>query len=399
MVDIAPLAESVEADGGVDASDATHPQDATVETLDSSELDGDASAEGGGDADAGADADADAQVCSAGTEDCDMDPSTDCNDLASDPEHCGACGHDCYGGACVSGRCKPVLMATGLPRPFEIIKDEDFIFGTGAWTDGQVWKVPLAGCATPENCASYLSIPGSNYQHIAHDQFTLYFVDKGVERLLRVDKDGKDECDLAVDQSKLSGVAVDDQYVYWSTEDDGRVWRKDKECGSGVPEPLVEGATTPYGLRLDAAGLFWNQKTGGGVHAVTLDGATKMAVWTGESPGENMWGLAVDDKWVYWRDGFHYYTYGTARVMRGRKDGSGEVQELASDEPNPRFIDVDDTHVYWTIRDAIHRMRKDGTGNVEVMADELSGSHGILVDDNVVYFCTYSGGELFRVAK
>lgn len=31
-------------------------------------------------------------------------------DLASDPSHCGACGHDCAGGDCKAGRCQPLAV-------------------------------------------------------------------------------------------------------------------------------------------------------------------------------------------------------------------------------------------------------------------------------------------------
>jgi hypothetical protein len=34
-------------------------------------------------------------------------------DVASDPKNCGACGHDCLGGACDAGACQPALVTTG----------------------------------------------------------------------------------------------------------------------------------------------------------------------------------------------------------------------------------------------------------------------------------------------
>lgn len=33
------------------------------------------------------------------------DATTPCENVDSNPNHCGACFHDCQGGACVGGRC------------------------------------------------------------------------------------------------------------------------------------------------------------------------------------------------------------------------------------------------------------------------------------------------------
>src|SRR5690349_21776850 len=42
-------------------------------------------------------------------------PEVACGDvcavLNADPAHCGACGHDCLGGACVGAKCQPVILA------------------------------------------------------------------------------------------------------------------------------------------------------------------------------------------------------------------------------------------------------------------------------------------------
>jgi hypothetical protein len=35
-------------------------------------------------------------------------------DVQTDKEHCGQCSHSCQGGACVSGKCQPVVVATNL---------------------------------------------------------------------------------------------------------------------------------------------------------------------------------------------------------------------------------------------------------------------------------------------
>lgn len=43
-----------------------------------------------------------------------------CVDTTSNPQHCGACGHDCLGGSCAAGKCQPVVLWTAPSPPLEI---------------------------------------------------------------------------------------------------------------------------------------------------------------------------------------------------------------------------------------------------------------------------------------
>ncbi|PKN31294.1 MAG: hypothetical protein CVU63_24695 [Deltaproteobacteria bacterium HGW-Deltaproteobacteria-20] len=60
---------------------------------------------------------------------------------------------------------------------------------------------------------------------------------------------------------------------------------------------------------------------------------------------------------------------------------------------------VDDTYAYWTTTESVRRTRKDGSGEVETLATGLSGPHAIVVDDKAVYFGTSWGESVFKLAK
>src|SRR5215467_10227089 len=65
--------------------------------------------------------------------------------LSSDPKNCGACGHDCLGGTCVTGICQPVIIANGVTDLEGLAIDAANVY----WTDaigGGVFSCPLAGC-------------------------------------------------------------------------------------------------------------------------------------------------------------------------------------------------------------------------------------------------------------
>ena len=392
LVSIPELAEhSTEAGSDAEAG----PQDASVEA-DATLPEADATLP---EADVDAQSEDVADQCEAGTIDCDGDMSNGCEQVLNNAEHCGRCGHDCLGGTCAGGACQPLLLANGIQNPYGLVKDFDYVYGTGDDANGQVWKVPVDGCVAPENCASLLSSGGARYKDIALDDEALFFTDKSANRVVRIQKTGGAECVLATGQQTPVGIAVDDTYVYWAAQSGNEIWRASKACASGSPpEVIIVSTPSPQLLRLDASGLYWTSLDGGLVSWASVDGTSTEPVWSGSTPGNFMFGLAMDDQWVYWREGYHLSSSGTARVARAPRDRSGTLEVLADDQVNPRYLAIDETHVYWTADDAVRRVAKAG-GDVQTLAQGYPSAHGIVVDEAAVFFCTYYGGELYKVAK
>jgi hypothetical protein len=48
-----------------------------------------------------------------------------CTDTNTDPNNCGACGHNCLGGACVAGQCQPVILSANQSQPTFLTLDGD----------------------------------------------------------------------------------------------------------------------------------------------------------------------------------------------------------------------------------------------------------------------------------
>src|SRR5262245_1828025 len=57
-------------------------------------------------------------------------PPPPCNvtKVATDPFHCGVCGHSCFGGTCVDGKCKPIAIVTGLTTPLGLAVAGDHLY-------------------------------------------------------------------------------------------------------------------------------------------------------------------------------------------------------------------------------------------------------------------------------
>src|SRR5688572_29963206 len=54
-----------------------------------------------------------------------MDGGASCTgvDLATDRDHCGACGHSCIGGLCNQGICQPIILVADQDGPQEVVVD------------------------------------------------------------------------------------------------------------------------------------------------------------------------------------------------------------------------------------------------------------------------------------
>jgi hypothetical protein len=387
-----PGLEPLPGDGGSesDASDAGSEVvvDATAEESSDSEVDGlpvDANAE-------------DTALCASDTADCDGDMSNGCEDLATTPAHCGRCDHDCLGGDCLSGKCQPVVLASGVGAIQAIVKDAAFVYGTAA-KGGSVWRAPVNGCPDPSGCAEVLSTPGTEYRDIATDGEGLFFTDEAEGRVARIGKDGQNECTLAGGVSSPIGIAVDDTYVYWCALGANVIRRRAKTCGgTSTSQTIVSGTAAPHFIRLDASGLYWTKRTGGLLSWAQVSGTPTEPVWAGSSPGGFMFSPALDDEWVYWREGREEPIGGSARIVRAPKNRSGLLEVLAEDQPSPRHVAVDESHVYWTSTESVRRIAKAG-GTVETLATGFSSPHAIALDDEAVYFGTVVGQQLVKVAK
>ena len=74
--------------------------------------------------------------------------------IASDPKNCGACGHDCLGGACTGGTCAPVQLGSSSDAPIlEVVVDATRVLWAAvpdvSGAIGQLYACPKAGCSGP----------------------------------------------------------------------------------------------------------------------------------------------------------------------------------------------------------------------------------------------------------
>ena len=256
--------------------------------------------------------------------------------LKSDRANCGACGHDCLGGACFDGHCQPRSIGTGIDREI------------------RAWPSTRTGVFLSE------------------------YVQNG--RVLRVTPDGSEPVKvLAFEQNQPQALAIDATHVYWVNGSGGTLGTVNRVRKSGGPvEILATGEASPQQLALDDTHVYWTNQGEGptqGVRRVAKLGGAAERLTTASGPS----GIAVDATDVYWCD----WSAGT--VNRRAKTG-GPIKVLAFNEENANRIALDARRVYWSSSERVSSVAKEG-GAITVHSPSFN-VQDIATDGESVYWTT-----------
>lgn len=323
--------------------------------------------------------------------------------LDHDGKNCGVCNHDCLGGACSGGHCRPVELsvATG---PKGVAVDDTWVY----WADY-----------------------GGNY----------------VGGVRKNGKDSKVFADtMAPSWAKPTMVAVNATDIYYAISDevnpgfaDAYVGRVDK--ASGNFGRFTDDATSTWGLALDASAVFWTNKTGptvvswkaftGEVTSVPASGlaATSIAahpsyvfygalapqrihrVTRGSLKDEeilsegNLALGGVDATRFYWcQDGKIFRAPVQASDFAGESEQVGEVVTPVSAARGFAALAIDaDGYGYFTVNlsspnGAVRRFPLNGQGPTSTVVANVAEAQGIATDADAIYWAEESG-HIRKVAK
>ncbi len=148
-------------------------------------------------------------------------------------------------------------------------------------------------------------------------------------------------------------------------------------------------------VAVDSSGLYLTEHSSPGrVLRIALDGSGAVTVLASGQPKPE--GMAVDDThvyWVNWADGAPRVS--AAAVMRVPKAGGIMPTILAPNQMGPRGVAVDATHVYWTVwaTGEIKRLLKGGGGSPETVAMAEMNPRDVAVDATHVYWGNFGSGD------
>jgi hypothetical protein len=313
-------------------------------------------------------------------------------DASSDPDNCGACGHSCQGGACVSGMCQPVLLAgdpdhsTGLFSLWGMTFVDGGLFGTNWYASaGLVYTIdPLTDAglhflvpSNPAYAASPIASDGERIFYVVYQD-----VDVG---LWVMNLDGSSRQRLA-SYFHIGTTLADDRYVYFVLGGQPGVHRMDKDGKNEVVSPLPGSTATDF--RVLGGQVYVSQTDLARV--VTFDRENVDAVSVLSSTGDAGPGnVTVDDDFVYWNDTASHFW----RHPRSTLGGSPTEITPPNLPLQPRFT-IDDQYVWEWGNGKIIRFPKDGSGNATLVYALPNGDlvYGFAQDARTIYFGSYGGG-------
>lgn len=330
-----------------------------------------------------------------------------CVDLDNDGANCGTCGHDCLGGSCNAGRCKPVILASGV-TPYAIALDGQNVYWTN---DDTVRKCAKSGCnGKPVVFPSYRGpFPSMGGGAIAVDSHNVYWI--AGSALLMCDAESCSQSTILVSpvsSDSLQGLVVDSTALYFTDAMSGSVQRcLTPGCVLGLT--LASSLDQPSAIAEDPANVYWL----GGSDAGTIMSCDKArcngnpsVLATGLSHSLT---LAVDATSIYWiGSGDNTLTKCTIAAC------DSQTSVLATALPSPTSLAVDSDYVYWTNMgpaDATNGSYSHGTlmkcaiggcnGQPVTIASDLniSGPNAIATDDSGIYWTNPGGGTVMRLAK
>jgi hypothetical protein len=393
----------------------------------------------------------------------------------TDPENCGACGHSCLGGACSGGICQPVVLASGQGPSI------------GTWGAAAACAdagAPVAPCAPDSGALGGpdAGLPvgycwqdaGVSYTEcgpdggvltgptaLATDGTNVFWIDVGGE-VMRVPVTGGATVRVTSTAAAPSGIGLDDQYVYFSSQETESIYRVAKLGGAPVsltPVPAYGFAAPVISFVVSNDSLYWVD--GVLAYKCPSSGCTgaprqiwdpKSQSFTSESPGAiAVYGSAlyVAAQWDFsgdagsflasgitcpmlgavngpldlqyyeiQADSEHVYALSNSAVLRGSCATNSEPTFLASGELPPylRGLALDASYVYWialsgsawtgsgtmtgpsSLATPIMRCAKTGCVSPEVL-DALELNAIDLATDNVAVYWTTGDGKVKKLAK
>lgn len=328
-------------------------------------------------------------ACDPDRADCDGDPENGCEVDLQGPSDCGACDHDCLGGACTQQQCQPVDIAQSQDQPLGLDVESGTIFWSNV-SGGEVYAHSVQPGGPPTLIAQGLMSP----ETVVADGSKVYWADTHGGGIGRANYDGslpQPDWLTSSDATNTRLLVNGPSHLYLLRINEG-AYRANK-----VPPTSVHAIGTgwAWGGFLDDDTLYWSDHNQGEIRSadVSTDGPFDVNTVVTDTP--NAFAVYVHDDVLYWTtDGT-----GTDGTVNAMPIGGGDVVQFTDTARFPEDIVVDDDYVYWvewSPDGSLYRARHDGT---DVTAVLPAFSAGIEQDEHAIYWVDQTDGRIRKLAK
>ena len=312
-----------------------------------------------------------------------------CGDTTSSPQNCGACGHDCLGGACVLGKCQPVQLHITGNYAHHVVLSADHVFvssfyattwykvpkipGAVEWdspvpsgldyqtihagtayiaasNDKKIFSSPVTGTLT-----ATLFHSSSYFVHsVAVDATGVYWEECGASRIRRANLDGTNVIDAAINVDCPEQMFIDGSDIWFTTLDTGALYRipKGVNVNASAITPVGAAGTGTLALTHDATHVYFASfdnpaDVKSNVYRVSKTGAASQTAFATNQSA--VFQLAVDATHLYFvTRGTAAASYTDGTVSRVPLATPQAVEVLVSPQTRPLGIAVDGEAIYWT---------------------------------------------------
>lgn len=315
-------------------------------------------------------------------------------DRASDPHHCGRCGHDCLGGLCEKGRCQAVCMrAIGAGSSLAVddryvywVRDLYDIYRANKMGDGSD-AVRLAGIEAGTAPEEYITqVLGL----LASDE-DLFWLASAMEGPDSIRSCRKSRCTsvtvLASDAQPTDFPVLWDHAIYWP--DTNGLFRVSKD---GVRTRISE--KIGWSLVANDDGLWLLR---GPTHAQEIT----QFDFSGQ-PRRTVSGLSLRARFAMQGDQIFASGEGIARIAW--RDGAQELfvpKDRDARIIEPDAIAVDATSVYWVdaVTHSLWRTARDRPSPELMFEADVGEGSPLVMDGERFYFWNRERSRICRLAK
>jgi hypothetical protein len=319
-------------------------------------------------------------------------------DLQSDAKNCGYCGHDCLGGACQDGTCKPVTIVSGNMNVVQLAAHGPDLYWlelVSASPQTRLWTCSASRCESPQRLfeparvVDTFAVTGAGVfasSHVGESEN-----DWASAEIVRCTPRSCAQGTYVTSVTPhASAMAMEGAELFWLIDSTGELRRCVAEDCASTTSTLGAATASPIMLVAGGGRFFWVTRAFGAqpssskLHGLGVGQSTP---WTFD-PKVTVSAIAMR--------GEHLFYAGRSALMRV----NGTTAEKVGGDGQPLSIATDDSHVYWTVGGAgsIFRCPLAGcAGEPEVVIASQADIKEVTVAGGAVYFARPSG--IFKVAK